>query len=296
MMETFRRAHDHRGCRLRRDLPELQRLQRRRLRGDHRQGQPGRDAHPARARRAHPLRRRPRARRGHGLRRQAAAIVDVADVGEDALLVHDETEPGSGLPAVPPVAAGPTSPPRSACSGPSSVPTTAPRSAASWPRPRSANGPGDLARPAALRRHLDGRLARPPAASLRALRRPGAIGPAVACRLRLRRSPRPRSTRPGGGTPRRCAAWVRRTWSSEACARRRGRSPRSGPPWPVAAGTRPGTRRACTRADDLIHAVLEGELVVGELGQRRVQSAGVQVAHPHEPSRGGGSATTPPWG
>ena len=32
MQETFRRAHDHNGARLRRGLPELQRLQRRRLR------------------------------------------------------------------------------------------------------------------------------------------------------------------------------------------------------------------------------------------------------------------------
>ena len=36
MMETFRRAHDHRGRVVRRGLPELQRLQRRRVRADHR--------------------------------------------------------------------------------------------------------------------------------------------------------------------------------------------------------------------------------------------------------------------
>ena len=53
-----------RGQRVRRDLPELQRLQRRRVRGDHRQGGARRHAHRAAPRRADPLRRRQRARRG----------------------------------------------------------------------------------------------------------------------------------------------------------------------------------------------------------------------------------------
>ncbi|MEZ5136410.1 MAG: 2-oxoacid:ferredoxin oxidoreductase subunit beta [Acidimicrobiales bacterium] len=55
-----------------RDLPELQRLQRRGLRGDHRQGAPRRHAHPARARPARALRCRRRARRHRRRRRQAA--------------------------------------------------------------------------------------------------------------------------------------------------------------------------------------------------------------------------------
>ena len=63
MMETFRRAHAHQGGVLRRDLPELQRLQRRRVRGGHRQGAAGVDADPADPRRAGPLRRRRRALR-----------------------------------------------------------------------------------------------------------------------------------------------------------------------------------------------------------------------------------------
>ena len=46
------------GRLLRRDLPELQRLQRRGLRDDHRQGQPRRHAHPAGARPAGDLRSR----------------------------------------------------------------------------------------------------------------------------------------------------------------------------------------------------------------------------------------------
>src|SRR5207253_1474985 len=57
------------GHGLRRDLPELQRLQRRRLR------------HRARAEGERGVRLLPDA---------SAEIVDVADVGEDALLVHDE--------------------------------------------------------------------------------------------------------------------------------------------------------------------------------------------------------------
>ena len=78
------------GRGVRRDLPELQRLQRRRLRGRHRQGRPRRHAHPAAPRRADPLRRRRREGRGARRARHGARIVEVADVGEDALLVHDE--------------------------------------------------------------------------------------------------------------------------------------------------------------------------------------------------------------
>ena len=53
-------------------------------------------------------------------------IVDVAEVGEDALLVHDEAREDPGLAfALSRLAAGPTSPRRSASSGPSSGPSTA---------------------------------------------------------------------------------------------------------------------------------------------------------------------------
>ena len=77
-----------RGRRADRDLPELPGLQRRRVRRAARQeagrGQP----HPARARRADPLRRRGE----NGVVRDADGalrIVAVADVGDDALVVHD---------------------------------------------------------------------------------------------------------------------------------------------------------------------------------------------------------------
>ena len=72
MIEVFRAAHAHRGRGVRRDLPELQRLQRRRVRGHDRPGAAGGDADPAAARTAHPLRRRRPQGRRDGLRRAAA--------------------------------------------------------------------------------------------------------------------------------------------------------------------------------------------------------------------------------
>ena len=70
MIETFRARARSPGGFLCRGLPELQRLQRRRLRGDQRQGEPRRHADPARARPTDPLRGRRRAR---GRRRTARA-------------------------------------------------------------------------------------------------------------------------------------------------------------------------------------------------------------------------------
>ena len=73
LAETLRAAADARGLGLRRDLPELQRLQRRRLRRRARQGPEEREPDPPRARRADPLRRRGRARRRARRRRPARA-------------------------------------------------------------------------------------------------------------------------------------------------------------------------------------------------------------------------------
>ena len=72
-------------------------------------------------------------------------IVEVADVGEDALLVHDETRDDPALAfALSRLAAAPTSRRRSACSGRSSGRPTRPRcSASSWTRSER-QGPGDL--------------------------------------------------------------------------------------------------------------------------------------------------------
>ena len=80
----------------RRDLPELQRLQRRRVRGGHRQGEPERHAHPAAARRAHPVRRPTSTSAWSPSPTGGSRVVDVAEVGEDRILVHDEqrTDPG----------------------------------------------------------------------------------------------------------------------------------------------------------------------------------------------------------
>ena len=57
-----------------------------------------------------------------------ARIVEVADVGEDALLVHDEarTDPSVAF-MLSRLARGPTNRRRSVCSGPSSAWSTAPR-------------------------------------------------------------------------------------------------------------------------------------------------------------------------
>ena len=90
MMEMFRRAHEHEGARVRRDLPELQRVQRRRVRGDHRQGRARRHAHRA-ARTVSRSASAPTGERGVMLNEFGECeIVEVADVGEDKLLVHDE--------------------------------------------------------------------------------------------------------------------------------------------------------------------------------------------------------------
>ena len=83
------------------DLPELPDLQRRRLRRDQGPRHQGRRDHPARARPADPLRRRVRLRPRYsgrkGLIRDSETggvkVALVADVGEDAVLVHDAHSP-----------------------------------------------------------------------------------------------------------------------------------------------------------------------------------------------------------
>ena len=87
MMETFRRAYEHTGG-PGRGLPELQRFQRWCFRCHHDQGQPGLDVGAPGARPARALRHRWRKRvviDAAG----SAVIVNVADVGEDRLVVHD---------------------------------------------------------------------------------------------------------------------------------------------------------------------------------------------------------------
>ena len=98
------------GRGLRRGVPELQRLQRRGVRADHRQGRPAQDAHPAR-RTASPSASGPTAKRAWCIEDGSARVVDVADVGEDRLLVHDEHREDPSLAfALSRLATGPTTP------------------------------------------------------------------------------------------------------------------------------------------------------------------------------------------
>ena len=85
------------GQRVRRDLPELQRLQRRRVRGDHRQGSRAPTCSSSCAH-GEPIRFGTDNERGVVLNEFGECeIVEVADVGEDALLVHDETRDDPAL-------------------------------------------------------------------------------------------------------------------------------------------------------------------------------------------------------
>ena len=120
-------------------------------------------------------------------------IVEVADVGEDALLVHDETraDPGAGVRAVAPVVVADDAHP----GGRVPVDPTAHvrgRGAASARHRGRASGPRRPRQAHRHRRHLGSQLAR-----------------------------RRHVSRRGCGTPCRCGAWARRRSSSPACAGRR---------------------------------------------------------------------------
>ena len=95
----------------RRDLPELQRVQRRRVRDDHEPGQ-NRDDMLIPLVHGEPIRFGADLEKGVMVDGQGRAlIVDVADVGEDAILVHDEAreEPGLAF-MLSRLAPGPTAP------------------------------------------------------------------------------------------------------------------------------------------------------------------------------------------
>ena len=80
MQEMFRRAHDHNGAAFVEIYQNCNVFNDGAFEKITGQGRPRRQPHPARARRAHPLRRRAAARRGHGARRPPR-VVEVADVG-----------------------------------------------------------------------------------------------------------------------------------------------------------------------------------------------------------------------
>ena len=214
-METFRRAHDHKGAAVRRDLPELQRLQRRRLRDGHRQGGP-RPTCSSRSRTASRSASAPTASKGVVARRPGPGRASSTwpTSARTRILVHDEARDDPGLAfALSRLARGPDrADARSACSGPSTGPSTAPRPTASSPPPSAQRGPGDLA---ALLRSA------PPGTSAADAARPG-TSCGHAPRSRVGSVARRRGRRGRSG------AWARRTSSSAACARRRRRWPRSG--------------------------------------------------------------------
>ena len=124
-------------------------------------------------------------------------IVEVADVGEDALLVHDEPRDDPALAfALSRLSSAPTMPtPIGVFRVDPAARPTRPRCSASSSARSERQGPGDLAQAHRHRRHLGSRTSRD----------------------------RGRVSRRGCGTPCRCAAWARRTSSSPACAGRRPR-------------------------------------------------------------------------
>ena len=235
-----------RGHRARRDLPELQHLQRRRLRAPQGPRHPRRVGHPARARRAGPL-------------RQATASTGVVRTGNGSAEGRRRrrrrpgrrcwsTTPTPRTPATPSRCRGwPTSPPwttpRSASSATSSARPTTGRSTTSWRRPAASRGDGDLATLLAGRRHLDHRLtaSRRRGVSLRC-RRPTALGPVPALLPapragRTGRDPRPPGASGAWSSSAWCCSsgaggrWVTQSWSTTdggcSCCSSRPRSSRS---------------------------------------------------------------------
>ena len=105
MQETFRRAHRAQRRLLRRGPAELQRLQRRGLREDHRQRGAPEHAHPAGARPADRLRRRGRAARGGAAVRRRARD-RLGGRGRHGRAARPRREAGRPRPGLRPVPAG----------------------------------------------------------------------------------------------------------------------------------------------------------------------------------------------
>ena len=135
------RGRRARGHRVRRDLPELPGLQRRRVLRADREGPRGLQPHPARARRADPLRARRRARRGARRRRRPRDRRSSRSATTLARPRRPPRRPGAGVRARPPRRLARPSRPRSASSAPSSARSASPRSRASSPRRASRSAP-----------------------------------------------------------------------------------------------------------------------------------------------------------
>ena len=133
------------GRRVRRDLPELQRVQRRRVRAHHEQGQARRDARGPPARRADPFRgregvRRPaqRVRRGRGRHRRRGGRGRAARPRRGAATTRPSRSRCRGWPRRRRVRR------RSACSGPSPRPTYEAEVQSQLGAAQATRGPGDL--------------------------------------------------------------------------------------------------------------------------------------------------------
>ena len=143
MMEMFRRGARAPGRGVRRGVPELQRLQRRRVR----RRSPPRTRAPTCSSTSSTVSRSasaPTAQHGVVLNEFGECeIVDVADVGEDRLLVHDEhrADPTLAFALVASRRPARRCPRRSACSATSSARRTRSRCSASSSRRRSARAP-----------------------------------------------------------------------------------------------------------------------------------------------------------
>ncbi len=132
-----------RGC-VRRDLPELQRLQRRRLRGGHRQGEPGRDADPAGARQADPFRGRGERGSCSTAKGGPRSSTSPTSARTPCSCTTRRGRTRGSRSCCRACHAGRTSRRRSACSEPWSARSTATRSTLSWHMPKRGKGPGDL--------------------------------------------------------------------------------------------------------------------------------------------------------
>ena len=206
----------------------------------------------------------------------------MADVGEDAILVHDEAGPTRpGLRSSPAGRAGPTSPRPSACSAPWSGPTTAPRSSRQLGRRPGAQRPGDLRRPAAQRRHLDRRLTPVTVRGRPATGRRQAPALVVS---------RPRNTTPGAGLGVEERGLGRHALAAVGDRRR------SGPPWPGRAA-RPALGVAAARppARPRVDAVLVAQLDARPAppGRRRARAVSRSRTPPKPSGRGAAAGHAP---
>jgi len=96
MMEYSAGAYEHKGAALVEVYQNWQRFQRRAFGDHHRQGQPGIDARPLEH--GKPVRFGPDGEKGVIIAENGSAvIVDVAEVGEERILVHDESRPDPSL-------------------------------------------------------------------------------------------------------------------------------------------------------------------------------------------------------